>query len=99
MVEATGFDLGICVRPFHFDEYQTKTIVTRFYSAFHSSAGKWIFSFETRGNNKVMLGMSTATRRQKTESQRHEDDLRTIENYRPIDDDIMRELFRSDLPL
>lgn len=35
----------------------------------------------------------------KTESQWHEDDLRTIENYRPIDDDFMRELFRDDLPL
>lgn len=35
----------------------------------------------------------------KTESQWHEDDLRTIENYRPLDDDFMRELFRNDLPL
>ena len=37
--------------------------------------------------------------KQKTESQRHEEDLRTIENYRPLDDDFMRELFRNDLPL
>ena len=37
--------------------------------------------------------------KQKTESQRHEEDLRTIEKYRPIDDDFMRELFRNDLPL
>ena len=37
--------------------------------------------------------------RQKNESQRHEDDLRIIENYRPLDDDFMRELFRNDLPL
>ena len=35
----------------------------------------------------------------KTDSQWHEDDLRTIENYRPLDDDFMRELFRNDLPL
>ncbi len=35
----------------------------------------------------------------KTEEQWREDDLRTIENYRPIDDDFMRELFRNDLPL
>lgn len=35
----------------------------------------------------------------KDENQWHEDDLRTIENYRPIDDDFMRELFRNDLPL
>lgn len=25
--------------------------------------------------------------------------MRTIENYRPLDDDFMRELFRNDLPL
>ena len=37
--------------------------------------------------------------KKKTESQWHEDDLRTIENYRPLDDDFMRELFRNDLPL
>ncbi len=36
---------------------------------------------------------------QKPQSQWHEDDLRTIENYRPLDDDFMRELFRNDLPL
>lgn len=35
----------------------------------------------------------------KSKEQWHEDDLRTIENYRPIDDDFMRELFRDDLPL
>lgn len=35
----------------------------------------------------------------KTEVQWHRDDLRTIENYRPLDDDFMRELFRNDLPL
>lgn len=35
----------------------------------------------------------------KTNTQWHEDDLRTIENYRPLDDDFMRELFRNDLPL
>lgn len=35
----------------------------------------------------------------KTKEQWHEDDLRTIENYRPLDDDFMRELFRDDLPL
>lgn len=35
----------------------------------------------------------------KTKAQWHEDDLRTIENYRPIDDDFMRELFRNDIPL
>lgn len=35
----------------------------------------------------------------KTKEQWHEDDLRTIENYRPLDDDFMRELFRNDLPL
>ena len=29
----------------------------------------------------------------------HEDDLRTIENYRPLDDDFMRELFRNNLSL
>jgi len=29
----------------------------------------------------------------------HERDLRTLENYRPMDDDFMRELFRDDLPL
>ena len=34
-----------------------------------------------------------------TKAQWHEADLRTIENYRPIDDDFMRELFRDDLPL
>ena len=37
--------------------------------------------------------------KKKTNSQWHEDDLRTIENYRPLDDDFMRELFRNDLPL
>ena len=37
--------------------------------------------------------------KKKTETQWHEDDLRTIENYRPLDDDFMRELFRNDLPL
>ena len=37
--------------------------------------------------------------KQKTESQWHENDLRTIENYRPIDDDFMRALFRNELPL
>ena len=37
--------------------------------------------------------------KKKTESQWHEDDLSTIENYRPLDDDFMRELFRNDLPL
>ena len=36
---------------------------------------------------------------QKTAAQWHEDDLRTIENYRPIDDDFMRALFKDDLPL
>ena len=35
----------------------------------------------------------------KTPAQWHEDDLRTIENYRPIDDDFMRVLFKNDLPL
>lgn len=35
----------------------------------------------------------------KTPAQWHEDDLRTIENYRPIDDDFMRALFKNDLPL
>lgn len=35
----------------------------------------------------------------KTDNQWHEDYLRTIENYRPLDDDFMRELFRNDLPL
>jgi predicted transposase/invertase (TIGR01784 family) len=35
----------------------------------------------------------------KTPEQWHEEDLRTIANYRPIDDDFMRELFRNDLPL
>ena len=35
----------------------------------------------------------------KSDNQWHEDDLRTIENYRPLDDDFMRELFRNDLPL
>ncbi|MCI5752521.1 MAG: PD-(D/E)XK nuclease family transposase [Oscillospiraceae bacterium] len=35
----------------------------------------------------------------KTPEQRREDELRTIANYRPIDDDFMRELFRDDLPL
>lgn len=35
----------------------------------------------------------------KTKEQWHEDDLKTIENYRPLDDDFMRELFRNDLPL
>ncbi len=35
----------------------------------------------------------------KTESQWRGDDLRTIENYRPLDDDFMRELFRNDIPL
>lgn len=35
----------------------------------------------------------------KTDNQWHEDDLRTIENYRPLDDSFMRELFRNDLPL
>lgn len=34
-----------------------------------------------------------------TKEQWHEYDLRTIENYRPLDDDFMRELFRDDLPL
>ena len=31
----------------------------------------------------------------KSDNQWHEDDLRTIENYRPLDDDFMRELFRD----
>jgi predicted transposase/invertase (TIGR01784 family) len=35
----------------------------------------------------------------KTPEQWHEQSLRTIANYRPIDDDFMRELFRNDLPL
>jgi predicted transposase/invertase (TIGR01784 family) len=35
----------------------------------------------------------------KTPEQWHEEDLKTIANYRPIDDDFMRELFRNDLPL
>jgi len=35
----------------------------------------------------------------KTKEQWHEEDLKAIENYRPIDDDFMRELFRDDLPL
>lgn len=35
----------------------------------------------------------------KSEMQWHEDDLRTIENYRPLDDDFMRELFRNNLSL
>ena len=43
--------------------------------------------------------MSSLLIKKKTESQWHEDDLRTIENYRPLDDDFMRELFRNDLPL
>lgn len=34
-----------------------------------------------------------------TKEQWHENDLRTIENYRPMDDDFMRELFRDDLSL
>ena len=35
----------------------------------------------------------------KTPAQWHEDDLRTIEMLRPLDDDFMRMLFRNDLPL
>jgi predicted transposase/invertase (TIGR01784 family) len=35
----------------------------------------------------------------RTPEQWHEEDLKTIANYRPIDDDFMRELFRNDLPL
>ena len=46
----------------------------------------------------MKVGVSLLIKK-KTESQWHEDDLRTIENYRPLDDDFMRELFRNDLPL
>lgn len=35
----------------------------------------------------------------KTPAQWHEDYLRTIENYRPMDDDFMRALFKDNLPL
>ena len=45
---------------------------------------------------KVVLSLVI---KKKSASQWHEDDLRTIENYRPLDDDFMRELFRNDLPL
>ena len=37
--------------------------------------------------------------KEKSKNQWHEDDLRTIENFRPLDDNFMRELFRNDLPL
>lgn len=37
--------------------------------------------------------------KKKTKEQLQEENLRTIERYRPIDDDFMRELFRNDLPL
>lgn len=46
----------------------------------------------------LKVGVSLLIKK-KTDSQWHEDDLRTIENYRPLDDDFMRELFRNDLPL
>ena len=35
----------------------------------------------------------------KTKEQRHEENLRTLKAFRPMDDDFMRELFRNDLPL
>jgi len=37
--------------------------------------------------------------KEKSKNQWHEDDLRTIKNFRPLDDNFMRELFRNDLPL
>ena len=46
----------------------------------------------------MKVGVSLLIKK-KTDSQWHEDDLRIIENYRPLDDDFMRELFRNDLPL
>ncbi|MCM1335903.1 MAG: Rpn family recombination-promoting nuclease/putative transposase [Bacteroides sp.] len=36
---------------------------------------------------------------EKSEEQWREDERKTIESYRPLDDDFMRELFRNDLPL
>ena len=57
----------------------------------------WYNIIETK--RKVLkVGVSLLIKK-KTDSQWHEDDLRTIENYRPLDDDFMRELFRNDLPL
>ena len=57
----------------------------------------WYNIIETK--RKVFkVGVSLLIKK-KTDSQWHEDDLRTIENYRPLDDDFMRELFRNDLPL
>ncbi len=57
----------------------------------------WYNIIETQ--RKVLkVGVSLLIKK-KTDSQWHEDDLRTIENYRPLDDDFMRELFRNDLPL
>ena len=43
--------------------------------------------------------MNTLLITKKSEMQWHEDDLRTIENYRPLNDDFMRELFRNNLSL
>ena len=57
----------------------------------------WYNIIETQ-RKLLKVGVSLLIKK-KTDSQWHEDDLRTIENYRPLDDDFMRELFRNDLPL
>ncbi|MCH5350232.1 MAG: PD-(D/E)XK nuclease family transposase, partial [Oscillospiraceae bacterium] len=35
----------------------------------------------------------------KTKEQQHEENLKTLQAFRPLDDDFMRELFRNNLPL